>query len=462
LKQVCLIRQERGLPGDVLESGIVRDPDKTRAMVHYIRAINAERGEGVQGEHSAPILIILEEAAGVPPYIWRAVEGLMTVPENRLLAIGNPTDEETEFGVACSSNEWKVITLNGMEHPNIVAELTGQEPPCPRAIRLQWVREMMDRHCRVIAAPQVKEAKDDTFPMGRVLTIGAAGGPDDLGTAARRVFWFPSVEGVKTWYEADDEFCGRILGEFSLASGTRVIPIGWVRACIKRELKYDDGLPYQPIEKPIAGLDLGESANTLVIRRGAIIHTVKQWAGNIDQAVMEAIDLCLLNGVETLIYDLQGPGMAVKEILKKRYRYDFGAKMPDIRIFGANVGAAVDSAISLGDRRACEAYGNLRAYIWHGIMRERCRKSAMGGYLPGECLTFRNEWLGLVSDLAKPLIKPREGRIWIESKGEMAVRGVESPHYGDALALTFVPLPKSYVPTTDPMDYAGEIPKWLR
>lgn len=68
-KQVCAFRQRGGLPGDVLQTGLVRDPNRLFAGSHYIRALNAERGEGFQGEHAAPILIVLEEAQGVPHYI---------------------------------------------------------------------------------------------------------------------------------------------------------------------------------------------------------------------------------------------------------------------------------------------------------------------------------------------------------------------------------------------------------
>src|SRR6185436_1821050 len=58
-KQVKRFRLDHRLPGRVLESGWVLDEDKRLATSHFIQALNAEAGEGFQGEHSAPILVIL-------------------------------------------------------------------------------------------------------------------------------------------------------------------------------------------------------------------------------------------------------------------------------------------------------------------------------------------------------------------------------------------------------------------
>lgn len=80
-KEVKKMRLTRMLDGEVLDSGLVRDAIKIRQTDHFIKALNAEKSEGFQGEHSAPILIVLEEAVGVPSYIWDAMEGLMTHPE---------------------------------------------------------------------------------------------------------------------------------------------------------------------------------------------------------------------------------------------------------------------------------------------------------------------------------------------------------------------------------------------
>jgi hypothetical protein len=80
-KQIKIIRREKNLPGIIQETGFIKDENKLSQLGHFIQALNAETGEGFQGEHTAPILMIFEEAVGVKPYMWEAAEGMMTHPE---------------------------------------------------------------------------------------------------------------------------------------------------------------------------------------------------------------------------------------------------------------------------------------------------------------------------------------------------------------------------------------------
>src|SRR6185312_16327960 len=195
-KQIKLLRRQRNLPGRILESGRVLDEDPNREPAHFIRALNAESGEGFQGEHTAPILIILEEAVGVPSYIWEASDGLMTAPESRLLPISNPTDEATNMRIACSSPLYRTFSISGLRHPNIAAELVGGDPPYPKAIRLNWVEEMIEKEC---------------------VPVPAAGGD---------AFEFPPGSGQ--FYMPNAVFQGRVLGDFPSQADEQVIPRGWL------------------------------------------------------------------------------------------------------------------------------------------------------------------------------------------------------------------------------------------
>src|SRR5262249_17071451 len=46
------------------------------------------------------------------------------------------------------SGGWNIVTMGCLEHPNIISELAGQDPPYPAAVRLSqvrdWVREWSD------------------------------------------------------------------------------------------------------------------------------------------------------------------------------------------------------------------------------------------------------------------------------------------------------------------------------
>lgn len=156
-KQLKTLRRAKNLSGVMLDR-IIRDADKNREGDHYVKALNAEKGEGFQGEHSAPILIVIEEGVGVPKYIWDAIGGLMTHPDNRMFVIGNPTDEATEFGIAAESISYHTMSISALNHPNIHAELRCEPVPFPDAVRLLWLYEMLEKECEV-----VDKATDDAF-----------------------------------------------------------------------------------------------------------------------------------------------------------------------------------------------------------------------------------------------------------------------------------------------------------
>lgn len=94
-----------------------------------------------QGLHARYILIILDEAGGVPVSLWTAVMTLMTNDNARLLVIGNPDDPGSYFANVCKpSSAFNVITISAFDSPNF----TGEEVPDDVAENLVgpgWVEE---------------------------------------------------------------------------------------------------------------------------------------------------------------------------------------------------------------------------------------------------------------------------------------------------------------------------------
>jgi len=98
-----------------------------------------EHATKMQGWHNKWILIVLDEACGIMPQIWRTVmEGLVVNDRCKALAIGNPTDPESEFASACKLNGrldhletssepyvsdegWNVIPISVLDTPNYIA-----------------------------------------------------------------------------------------------------------------------------------------------------------------------------------------------------------------------------------------------------------------------------------------------------------------------------------------------------
>jgi hypothetical protein len=253
-KQLKTLRRAKGLPGIILDTGIIRDADKLKEGEHYVRALNAEKGEGFQGEHSAPILIVIEEGVGVPKYIWDAVGGLMTHPDNRVFAIGNPTDEATEFGLASESSLYNTLSISALNHPNIIAELRGERPPFPDAVRLLWLYEMLEKECEL-----VDKASEDSFPFVSLPEIKNA---LEGTTANLEEKW----EYMPTAY-----FQGRVLGEFPTQADQQVIPKAW--------LKHQPVLEPGPKDMPELGSDVarfGDDRTTIFVRRGPCLMSGRE------------------------------------------------------------------------------------------------------------------------------------------------------------------------------------------
>lgn len=79
--------------------------------------------QAFQGLHARYILIILDEACGIPVSLWNAVKTLDTNDNARILAIGNPDDPGSEFARVCKPGSgWNVISISAFETPNFTGE----------------------------------------------------------------------------------------------------------------------------------------------------------------------------------------------------------------------------------------------------------------------------------------------------------------------------------------------------
>jgi len=79
--------------------------------------------EAFQGIHARYILIVIDEACGVPEALWTAVLSLATNEHARVLAIGNPDDPSSYFATVCKPGSgWNVITISAFDTPNFTGE----------------------------------------------------------------------------------------------------------------------------------------------------------------------------------------------------------------------------------------------------------------------------------------------------------------------------------------------------
>lgn len=96
-----------------------------------------------QGIHARYVLVIIDEACGIPESLWIAADALTTNADCRLFAIGNPDNPASHFRKVCTPGSgWHVIGISAFDSPN----LTGEEVPPEVALALvgrDWVEEKL-------------------------------------------------------------------------------------------------------------------------------------------------------------------------------------------------------------------------------------------------------------------------------------------------------------------------------
>lgn len=112
------------------------------------RASGEDIGTLFQGFHSLHVLFIIDEAAAVDPEVWDAAEAVCTTEHSRILAIGNPTDANSEFARKFKTpppdrpGGWNKIKISVLDSPNvkanriIIPKITG--PSWVEDKRVMW------------------------------------------------------------------------------------------------------------------------------------------------------------------------------------------------------------------------------------------------------------------------------------------------------------------------------------
>ncbi|QKW15369.1 hypothetical protein [Verrucosispora sp. NA02020] len=131
------------LPGRVLGSDQWKLDDGT--LIGWGRKPADTDQHGFQGIHRRYILVIVDEACGVPRQLWTAVEAITTGQNVTILALGNPDDPNTEFADVCKPGSgWNSIRISAFDTPN----LSGEDFPDelrPLMLDPDWVEDKRRR-----------------------------------------------------------------------------------------------------------------------------------------------------------------------------------------------------------------------------------------------------------------------------------------------------------------------------
>lgn len=130
-----------------------------------------------QGTHRpGGVLVVLDEACGVPESIFTGVEAITTAPMDRVLAIGNPDDPNTEFGriFKRKPDDWYLMTISAFDTPNFTGEWVPTylknslpQPEWVESRRKDW-GEGSNRYLSKIIAEFPDTADDGLFNQNHV------------------------------------------------------------------------------------------------------------------------------------------------------------------------------------------------------------------------------------------------------------------------------------------------------
>jgi phage terminase large subunit len=141
-----LARARLRLPTTVLNQTEIRlGPD------NLILGLSTNDPTRLQGHHAEHLLIIADEAPGIEPSFWPAVEGILASGDSHLLRLGNPTVSAgyffDSFGRAAAG--WTRFSISAFDTPNLAGVTLEQllamddaeleHDPTPYLTTRRWV-----------------------------------------------------------------------------------------------------------------------------------------------------------------------------------------------------------------------------------------------------------------------------------------------------------------------------------
>lgn len=248
-----------------------------------------------QGYHRrGGVLVILDEASGVPEWLWNAVETVTTTDNSRILAIGNPDNPGSHFAKVCSPGHpgWAQQKISVFDSPNF----TGEEVPAEVSGALVSVAWEKDRR-------------------------------DEWGTG-------------------DYKYVSKVLAEFPSDHPRQVVSIVDLLACQLPEPRAAPELV--PVE---LGVDVGGGGDWTAIRERRGVRAGRQWKLRSDRPeeiaplVLRAIHE---TGASAVKVDSNGVGFnVVGELRNMARRGDHHAA-----VHGVNVGEAASDPARFVNKRA--------------------------------------------------------------------------------------------------------------
>lgn len=131
-REIGRIHRRGGLPGRITAGNVPGWKIGDELVAYGRRPADytdaAQAASAFQGIHARYVLVILDEASGIPRWLFDAVDSLATNEHARVLAIGNPDDPASHFATVCAPGSgWDLIRIDGFDTPNFTGETVPDE-----------------------------------------------------------------------------------------------------------------------------------------------------------------------------------------------------------------------------------------------------------------------------------------------------------------------------------------------
>lgn len=218
-----------------------------------------------QGLHRKYVLVIMDEAGGIPAWLWDAVKTITTSPYCRVLAIGNPDDNSSEFARVCHRDPtWKTIKISAFDSPN----LTGE--PVPENVS------------------QLLVSKE----------------------------WVEDV--AASWGTSNPLYIAKVLGEFA-DSEDGLVPLSWVAAAHRRHAAWLEAGAQERPGIRIIGCDVaryGTDATAIAIREADVVRSISKHVKEDTVQTTSRVRALLTHPKSLAVVDVIGVGAGVVDMLR--------------------------------------------------------------------------------------------------------------------------------------------------
>lgn len=313
-EEIRELHRKADLPGEVQRAD--RWLSEQGQLLGFGRRPPDHAKSAFQGHHKRYLLVIVDEAGGIPAWLWVAIDAITTGDDCKILAIGNPDDSASEFARICQDPDWHTIRISAFDTPNF----TGEDVP------------------------------------------------DELHHVLVSKAWVEDKR--RRWGEENPLYVAKVLGQFADAEDA-LIPLSWVQQAQARWNAWNDydhdedgrtipgsRRPDQPGPR-IVGVDVarfGEDKTCLALRKGDVVTDLRLYS-KLDTVATTTLVEQELDGhpKARAIVDTVGVGGGVADLLASH---------------GYAVDAFVASAkTAMRDSTGTVKFRNVRAAAWWN-MRE--------------------------------------------------------------------------------------------